>query len=96
MPPLDLHRDNLIVKYWYRLQRQPKNPPSIIATDFRFDTLYNIPILLRPFGLRARGIVGNLSLPYSLVAIVQLRAIAPGSFQTQKSAVTSFSVKLLL
>lgn len=68
---LDLHREGLVVKYWHRLRRQPRNPTFIVASDLRYTTLYNIkPLLSRPFRLRAPDIINNLSLPYFRTAIV--------------------------
>lgn len=81
VPSLDLQRDGLLITYWYRLQRQPNNPAYTVAIDTTVDIQYrNKPLLPRPFRLRVRNVIGDLSLPNFPIAVYQVPPIAPWEF----------------
>lgn len=40
VPPLNLHRDGLLIKYWYRLRRQSNNPAHTVAFETPIYILY--------------------------------------------------------
>ena len=76
--PLDLHRQSLIIRYWYRVQRLPDSltfKEILSVRNFNlFDKYSRSP---KPFSYRAKKILDDFSLPKSQILSFKYSFIPP-------------------
>ena len=61
--PLDLHRQSLLLRCWYRLQRLPNSPSCVAVTKNSRSQLYISRLSFpKPFGFRVMSLLESLSL----------------------------------
>ena len=64
VPPLDLHRQSLLLRCWYRLRRLPTSPSCVaVVRDSTSHLFLSRPSFPKPFGFRVLSSLESLSVP---------------------------------
>lgn len=81
MLPLDLHRQSIICRLWFRAHANPGCPTHTILSDTSLDNLYSASQrCLKPLGFRVRTLIQELSLPQPSIAVPELLSVPPWEF----------------
>lgn len=79
--PLDLHRQTVVSRFWYRTQSCPTNPTYTTLTDTSLDHVFSARKRCpQPLSFRAKELIGQLSLPRPDIATTELMPVAPWMF----------------
>lgn len=75
---LESHRQSMIMRYWYRLQRLPASLACKTAKSVAYFYFYdNHPRYPKPFGYRAKSLLTDFNLPLGTVSSFRLSASPP-------------------
>ena len=101
--PLDLHRQSIVCRLWFRAHGNPDCPTHSTLSDTSLDNLYSTSSRCpRPLGFRVRTLIHELSLPQPSIATPELPSVPPWEFPAiqccrvlpvSKASLSDFAIK---